>query len=101
MIYEISAFLQKGAGGEMAAMFAEDERVLGAYVEAARTSDLFRFREFGSAAENDILTLIVHQASADAVFDELAQAARFDKPQTGLIFRLPLQQRSSVDGKTG
>ena len=101
MIYEIGAFLHKGEGGAMAAKFAEDGRVLGAYVETARTTDLFRFREFGSASENDILTLIVPQAAADAIFDELAEAARFDEPQTGIIFRLPLQQRSSVDEKTG
>ncbi len=96
MICEIGAFLHKGEGTKIVAHFKEDPRVLGAYVEAGRTSDLFRFREFGSASENDIVMLIVNQIDTDSLFDEVCDLAGIDAPQRGLVFLMPLHTRIGV-----
>ena len=65
MMTEIGAFLHKGAGSAMLADLKKDKRVLGIYVEAGRTDDLFAFREFGSASENEIVTILVAENDAD------------------------------------
>ena len=96
MICEIGAFLHKGEGAKLVEHFREDPRVLGIYVEAGRTSDLFRFRDFGSASENDIVTLITKQHETDALFDEVCDVAGIDAPQRGIVFQMPLHTRIGI-----
>ena len=48
MITEIGAFMVKGAGQELVHELHDDKNILGIFVEAGRTEDLFAFREFGS-----------------------------------------------------
>lgn len=95
MITEIGAFLHKGVGAKLAAQLNADKRVLGAYVEAGRTEDLFAFRQFGSASENDILTVLVDAKNADKIFTLICQKAGLDTPQSGLVYQMPLHKRAS------
>jgi hypothetical protein len=94
MITEIGAFLHKGTGANMVNALKQDERVLGVYVEAGRTEDLFAFREFGSASENEILTVLVETKNANAVFTLICDKAGLDEPQTGIVYQMPLHKRS-------
>lgn len=93
MITEIGAFLHKGVGNQMIAELKADKRVLGVYVEAGRTDDLFAFREFGSASENDILTVLVAEKDADKIFDLVCKKADLTEPQSGLVFQMPLNKK--------
>lgn len=93
MIYEIGAYLHKGEGHRLVEHFRGDKRVLGVYVEQGRTDTLFRFREFGSASENDIVTMIVKQESADAVFKAVHKLVDMERPQSGILFQMPLHKR--------
>lgn len=93
MITEIGAFLHKGHGSHLLAQLKEDKRVLGCYVEAGRTEDLFAFREFGSASENDILTVLVEQKNADKIFTLICKAADLSEPQSGLVYQMPVHTR--------
>lgn len=95
MIVEIGAFLHKGIGARLASELNTDKRILGAYVEAGRTEDLFAFREFGSASENDILTVLVDSKSADKIFALICQKAGLNAPQSGLVYQMPLHKRAS------
>lgn len=94
MIIEIGAFLHKGAGTHMLSALKEDARVLGAYVEAGRTEDLFAFREFGSASENEILTVLVETKNADDMFALICDKAGLEAPQTGIVYQMPLHKRA-------
>ncbi|MGC6534250.1 MAG: hypothetical protein ACON4V_01735 [Parvibaculales bacterium] len=93
MITEIGAFLHKGAGAQLVADLKTDKRVLGAYVEAGRTDDLFAFREFGSASENDILTVLVESKNADKIFTLICKKAGLHEPQSGLVYQMPVHTR--------
>ena len=95
MITEIGAFVHKGTGTQLVNMLKEDKRVLGVYVEAGRTEDLFAFREFGSASENEILTVLVEEKNADKMFTLICQKAGLDEPQSGLVYQMPLHTRTS------
>ena len=95
MITEIGAFLHKGAGAHLLADLKNDKRVLGIYVEAGRTEDLFAFREFGSASENDILTVLVEAKNADKIFSLISKKAGLERPQSGLVYQMPLHKRAS------
>lgn len=94
MITEIGAFLHKGVGNHMLADLKTDKRVLGIYVEAGRTDDLFAFREFGSASENEIVTILVAEKDADKIFDLVCKKAGLTEPQTGLVYQMPLHKKS-------
>ena len=94
MITEIGAFLHKGAGSAMLADLKKDKRVLGIYVEAGRTDDLFAFREFGSASENEIVTILVAEKDADKAFDVVCKKAGLTEPQSGLVYQMPLHKKS-------
>jgi len=91
MITEIGAFLHKGEGTRLLHELHEDKHILGIYVEAGRTEDLFAFREFGSAAENDVLTVLVEARHADKVFKMICDKADIDKPQNGFVYQMPVQ----------
>jgi len=95
MITEISAFLHKGTGNKLLAELRDDKRILGIYVEAGRTEDLFAFREFGSASENDIVTILVETKNADKIFKLITQKADLAEPQSGLVYQMPLHKRAS------
>ncbi|MBT7643139.1 MAG: hypothetical protein HN715_09145 [Rhodobiaceae bacterium] len=95
MITEIGAFLHKGTGNKLVAQLKDDKRVLGIYVEAGRTEDLFAFREFGSASENDIVTILVETKNADRLFKLVSQKAALTEPQSGLVYQMPLHKRAS------
>ena len=94
MITEIGAFLHKGAGSAMMSDLKSDKRVLGVYVEAGRTDDMFAFREFGSASENEILTVLVAEKDAEKVFDIVCKKAGLTEPQSGLVYQMPLHKKS-------
>lgn len=94
MITEIGAFLHKGAGNQLVAELKSDKRVLGIYVEAGRTDDLFAFREFGSASENDILTVLVEEKNAEKIFDIICKKAGLTEPQSGLVYQMPLHKKA-------
>lgn len=89
MSCEIGAFVPKGRGARLAHALHADARVSNISVEAGRTTDLFHFREFGSASEVDIVTIIVDAVHRDAVFDEVHALANLDAPDTGIIFLMP------------
>ncbi len=93
MICEIGAFLHKGEGVNLIAHFKADKRVFGVYVEPGRTDDLFKFREFGAASENDIVTLIVDSKHVDKIFSEVESVTGVKTPQRGLIYQMPLHRR--------
>ncbi len=93
MITEIGAFLHKGHGNHLLAQLKEDKRVLGCYIEAGRTEDLFAFREFGSASENDIVTVLVEHKHADKIFTLICNSAGLDEPQSGLVYQMPVHTR--------
>ena len=63
-------------------------------VEAGRTDDLFAFREFGSASENEIVTILVAEKDADKVFDIVCKKAGLTEPQSGLVYQMPLHKKS-------
>ena len=90
MISEIGAFVHKGMGAQLVAELKSDKRVLGIYVEAGRTDDLFAFREFGSASENEVVTLLVESKNADKLFDLLCKKADITKQQNGIAYQMPL-----------
>lgn len=94
MITEIGAFLHKGVGNQLVAELKADARVLGIYVEAGRTDDLFAFREFGSASENDILTVLVEKKNADKMFQIICDMAGLTEPQSGLVYQMPLHKKT-------
>lgn len=94
MITEIGALLHKGAGNQLLGELKKDKRVLGIYVEAGRTEDLFAFREFGSASENDIVTMLVAEKDADKMFDLVCKKAGLKEPQSGLVYQMPLHKKS-------
>lgn len=94
MITEIGAFLHKGVGNQLVAELKNDERVLGIYVEAGRTDDLFAFREFGSASENDILTVLVEKKNATKMFEIICDMAGLTEPQSGLVYQMPLHKKA-------
>lgn len=94
MITEIGAFVHKGAGSAMMADLKSDTRVLGIYVEAGRTDDLFAFREFGSASENEILTILVAEKDANNIFEIVCEKAGLTEPQSGLVYQMPLHKKS-------
>lgn len=93
MITEIGAFLHKGVGNQLVADLKTDKRILGIYVEAGRTDDLFAFRDFGSASENDILSVLVSEKDADKMFDLICKKVDLSKPQNGLVFQMPLHKK--------
>ena len=90
---KIGGFFRKGRGARLARRFRGDARVVAMYVEAGRSADLFLFREFGSAAEVDIVTLLVRAEAADAVFAEVYELAGLDRSQTGVMYQAALPQR--------
>ena len=93
MITEIGAFMHKGAGLELMNELHGDKKILGIYVEAGRTEDLFAFREFGSASENDIVTILVENRHAKKIFDLICSKIGLDKPQRGMVFQMPLYKQ--------
>ena len=93
MITEIGAFMHKGAGLELMNELHGDKDILGIYVEAGRTEDLFAYREFGSASENDIVTILVENRHATKVFDLICSKIGLDKPQRGMVFQMPLHKQ--------
>ncbi len=93
MIIEIGAFMHKGAGQELVNELHDDKNILGIFVEAGRTEDLFAFREFGSASENDIVTILVENRHAIRIFDLMCSKIGLDKPQRGLVFQMPLHKQ--------
>jgi len=88
MITEIGAFMHKGAGLELMNELHGDKKILGIYVEAGRTEDLFAFREFGSASENDIVTILVENRHAKKIFDLICSKIGLDRPQRGMVFQM-------------
>lgn len=92
MITEIGAFLHKGAGLELMNELHGDKDILGIFVEAGRTEDLFAYREFGSASENDIVTILVENRHATKIFDLICSKIGLDKPQSGMVFQMPLHK---------
>ena len=90
MITEIGAFMHKGEGLRLMNELHGDDKILGIYVEAGRTEDLFAFREFGSASENDIVTILVEARHATKIFDLVCGKIGLDKPQSGMVFQMPL-----------
>jgi hypothetical protein len=95
MITEIGAFLHKGTGSKLLAELEGDKRILGIYVEAGRTEDLFAFREFGSASDNDLVTILAEAKNADAIFKLISEKADLTEPQSGLVYQMPLHKRAS------
>jgi len=93
MITEIGAFMHKGEGMQLMNELRDDDEILGIYVEAGRTEDLFAFREFGSASENDIFTILVEARQADKIFDLICSKIGFDRPQRGMVFQMPLHKQ--------
>ena len=91
MITEIGAFVHKGEGTRLLHELHEDKHILGIYVEAGRTDDLFAFREFGSASEADVLTVLVEAKHADKVFKMICDKAGIDTPQNGFVYQMPVQ----------
>ncbi|MGB0699075.1 MAG: hypothetical protein ACPHS9_01400 [Parvibaculales bacterium] len=92
MITEIGAFIHKGAGLELMNELHGDKDILGIFVEAGRTEDLFAYREFGSASENDIVTILVENRHATKIFDLICSKIGLDKPQSGMVFQMPLHK---------
>ena len=82
--------MQKGAGLELMNELHGDKKIIGIFVEAGRTEDLFAFREFGSASENDIVTILVENRHATKIFDLICSKIGLDKPQRGMVFQMPL-----------
>ena len=91
MINEIGAFMHKGDGLRLMNELHDDEKILGRYVEAGRTEDLFAFREFGSASENDIVTILVDTRHATKIFDLICSKMGLDEPQSGMVFQMRVQ----------
>ncbi len=85
--------MHKGAGLELVNELHDDKSILGIFVEAGRTEDLFAFREFGSASENDIVTVLVANRHASRVFDLICSKIGLDKPQCGMVFQMPLNKQ--------
>ncbi|NBR50438.1 MAG: hypothetical protein EBT87_01615 [Alphaproteobacteria bacterium] len=92
MITEIGALMHKGAGLELMNELHGDKDILGIFVEAGRTEDLFAYREFGSASENDIVTILVENRHATKIFDLICSKIGLDKPQSGMVFQMPLHK---------
>ncbi len=82
--------MHKGAGLELMNELHDDKSILGIFVEAGRTEDLFAFREFGSASENDIVTILVAKRHANRVFDLICSKIGLDEPQRGMVFQMSL-----------
>jgi hypothetical protein len=91
MITEIGAFMHKGEGLKLMNELHKDKKILSICVEAGRTEDLFAFREFGSASENDIVTVLVEAKHADKIFDLICSKLGLDKPQSGMVFQMQVQ----------
>ena len=91
MITEIGAFMHKGEGLKLMNELHKDKKILGICVEAGRTEDLFAFREFGSASENDIVTVLVEAKHADKIFNLICSKMGLDKPQSGMVFQMQVQ----------
>ena len=90
MITEIGAFMHKGEGLQLMNELHDNKHILGIFVEAGRTEDLFAFREFGCAAENDIVTILVDKKNADKIFDLICSKLGLHEPQSGMVFQMPL-----------
>ena len=84
--------MHKGAGLQLMNELHGDKDILGIFVEAGRTEDLFAYREFGSASENDIVTILVENRHATKIFDLICSKIGLDKPQSGMVFQMPLHK---------
>ncbi|MGC6475623.1 MAG: hypothetical protein ACON41_03195 [Parvibaculales bacterium] len=86
---EIGGALRKGLGQTILERFHEAEGVQHIFVEAGRADDLFAEKEFGTASEVDLLTLVVEKNQAEQVFTALYDALSLGQEPNGLIYQSP------------
>ncbi|MGC6471648.1 MAG: hypothetical protein ACON4W_02070 [Parvibaculales bacterium] len=83
---EIGGHLKKGLAEEITAQLKDVGSVHAISIETGRAEDLLDFKEFGSAGEVDILSLLVDSAAAQDMFDQLCRLAGLGQTRNGELF---------------
>ncbi|MGC6512500.1 MAG: hypothetical protein ACON4J_07000 [Parvibaculales bacterium] len=83
---EIGGHLTKGLAEEITSKLHAGEAVHIISIEAGRAEDLLDFKEFGTAGEVDILSLLVDADAAQDIFEQLCHLAGLGEARNGELF---------------
>ena len=93
----ISAILPKGVARGVISQLKEEKNIITANLNYARGTGKMTPNKYRSTVvepEKEILTVVVHEARADEIFEYIYDVANINKPHGGLIYMYPLLHSS-------
>lgn len=92
----IGTLIEKEAGINVFEQIQTLEGVEYAFVETARSDDLFQEKQFGGFGEAAVLTLLVADVQKDKVFNALQNLCGLEKNEIGQIFMNQAVMKSTL-----
>ena len=92
----IGTLIEKNAGLNVFQQIHTLEGVEYAFVETARSDDLFNEKQFGGFGEATILTLLVSDSQKEKVFNALQNLCGLERNEIGQIFMNQAVMKSTL-----